>query len=119
MSLALFAIAPFHDCVDENSVDATFFMFVIVIQCDIWSLGITCIELATGDAPLSRDMPPLKALCKIPFLDPPKLPNPEKWSKEFHDFIAGTTLNCSSSKLRLLLWFVLAAFHASNCLLWL
>jgi len=57
-------------------------------KADIWSLGITAIELATGEAPLSRQFHPMVALRKIPFLDPPKLPETVKASKEFHEFVA-------------------------------
>ncbi|VVC25717.1 Protein kinase, ATP binding site,Protein kinase domain,Serine/threonine-protein kinase, active site,Myosin [Cinara cedri] len=42
-------------------------------RCDVWSLGITAIELATGDPPLSG-LHPMRALFQIPRDPPPVLP---------------------------------------------
>ncbi len=53
---------------------------------DIWSLGITLIELAEREPPLS-EVHPMRALMQIPIRDPPKLSNVAKWSKNFHDFV--------------------------------
>ncbi|KAL3856081.1 hypothetical protein ACJMK2_015277 [Sinanodonta woodiana] len=57
------------------------------IRCDVWSLGITAIEMAEGEPPLA-DKHPMRALFRIPRNPPPKLKNPEKWSATFKDFIA-------------------------------
>jgi len=56
---------------------------------DIWSLGITCIELAEIMPPYAN-MQTMRALFLIasPETPPPKLTHPEKWSTEFQDFIA-------------------------------
>ena len=45
---------------------------------DIWSLGITCLELAEMNPPL-HEMLPLKALFEIPNRPPPQLRRPNKW----------------------------------------
>ncbi|XP_049583417.1 myosin-IIIb isoform X4 [Syngnathus scovelli] len=55
-------------------------------RCDVWSLGITAIELADGDPPLA-DMHPVKALFKIPRNPSPTLQNPEQWCRSFCHFI--------------------------------
>uniref|UniRef100_A0AAQ6A925 Myosin IIIB n=1 Tax=Amphiprion ocellaris TaxID=80972 RepID=A0AAQ6A925_AMPOC len=56
-------------------------------RCDVWSLGITAIELADGDPPLA-EMHPVKALFKIPRNPSPTLRNPEQWCRSFSYFIS-------------------------------
>lgn len=58
-------------------------------EVDIWSLGITAVELAERKPPYF-DMVPMRALFIIATGDnpPPTLKEKEKWSPEFHDFIA-------------------------------
>uniref|UniRef100_A0A4W5LD88 non-specific serine/threonine protein kinase n=1 Tax=Hucho hucho TaxID=62062 RepID=A0A4W5LD88_9TELE len=65
----------------EQQLDSTY-----DARCDVWSLGITAIELGDGDPPLS-DLHPMRALFKIPRNPPPTLYQPELWSDHFNDFI--------------------------------
>ncbi|CAI4232627.1 unnamed protein product [Auanema sp. JU1783] len=54
---------------------------------DLWSLGITCLEMAEGHPPLC-DMHPMRALFLIPRNPPPRLKRSgKKWSKKFESFI--------------------------------
>ncbi|XP_077923925.1 misshapen-like kinase 1 isoform X2 [Halichoerus grypus] len=72
-------MAPEVIACDENP-DATY-----DYRSDIWSLGITAIEMAEGAPPLC-DMHPMRALFLIPRNPPPRLKS-KKWSKKFTDFI--------------------------------
>mmetsp|Transcript_16105 Transcript_16105/g.27215 ORF Transcript_16105/g.27215 Transcript_16105/m.27215 type:complete len:118 (+) Transcript_16105:576-929(+) len=55
-------------------------------KADIWSLGITAIELAQGDAPNS-DLPAMRVLLAILNSAPPQLSKHENWSPEFRNFV--------------------------------
>eukprot|EP00054_Salpingoeca_dolichothecata_P007904 m.45237 g.45237 ORF g.45237 m.45237 type:complete len:305 (-) comp17376_c0_seq1:87-1001(-) len=58
-------------------------------SCDIWSLGITTIELAEIKAPFS-DLHPVKVLFKITSSAPPTLSKPADWSSDFPAFLTRT-----------------------------
>jgi len=63
---------------------------------DIWSLGITLIELAQMEPPNS-EMSPMRVLLKIQKSEPPKLEQPSRWSKEFNDFLKKSLVKVCSS----------------------
>jgi serine/threonine protein kinase len=52
---------------------------------DLWSLGITALEMAESQPPLC-DMHPMRALFLIPRNPPPRLKS-KKWAKKFQNFI--------------------------------
>jgi len=56
-------------------------------KADIWSLGITAIEMAELKPPLSG-IHPMRAIFMIPNKPSPTLSEESKWSKEFLDFLA-------------------------------
>ncbi|XP_068626499.1 myosin-IIIb-like isoform X4 [Battus philenor] len=56
-------------------------------RCDVWSVGITAIELAEGEPPLSG-LHPMRALFQIPRNPPPSLTHPELFSSQLSGFIS-------------------------------
>ncbi|XP_056444909.1 mitogen-activated protein kinase kinase kinase kinase 4 isoform X4 [Gadus chalcogrammus] len=72
-------MAPEVIACDENP-DATY-----DYRSDLWSTGITALEMAEGAPPLC-DMHPMRALFLIPRNPPPRLKS-KKWSKKFISFI--------------------------------
>lgn len=55
-------------------------------KADVWSLGITAIELALGAAPYSN-LYPLEVIVKIVNSPPPQLPDEPRFSAAFKDFV--------------------------------
>ncbi|XP_038148297.1 TRAF2 and NCK interacting kinase a isoform X14 [Cyprinodon tularosa] len=75
-------MAPEVIACDENP-EATY-----DCKSDLWSLGITAIEMAEGAPPLC-DMHPMRALFLIPRNPAPRLKS-KKWSRKFQSFIEST-----------------------------
>ncbi|XP_057653061.1 mitogen-activated protein kinase kinase kinase kinase 4 isoform X2 [Diorhabda carinulata] len=72
-------MAPEVIACDENP-DATYDN-----RSDLWSLGITALEMAESQPPLC-ELHPMRALFLIPRNPPPRLKS-KKWNKKFHSFI--------------------------------
>ncbi|XP_041922564.1 mitogen-activated protein kinase kinase kinase kinase 4 isoform X2 [Alosa sapidissima] len=83
-------MAPEVIACDENP-DATY-----DYRSDLWSCGITAIEMAEGAPPLC-DMHPMRALFLIPRNPPPRLKS-KKWSKKFFNFIESSLVKNYSQR---------------------
>jgi len=57
------------------------------VRADMWSLGITALEMAEGKPPHAH-VHPMRAIFMIPISPAPKLQQPERWSEGFSNFLA-------------------------------
>lgn len=60
---------------------------------DIWSLGITALEMAEGRPPYG-DIHPMRAIFMIPTKPPPSFRDLNQWSAEFIDFVQRWVFAC-------------------------
>eukprot|EP01120_Amphizonella_sp_Union-15-10_P016662 TRINITY_DN8909_c0_g1_i1.p1 TRINITY_DN8909_c0_g1~~TRINITY_DN8909_c0_g1_i1.p1 ORF type:complete len:488 (+),score=82.28 TRINITY_DN8909_c0_g1_i1:119-1582(+) len=66
------------------------------VEVDIWSLGITCVEMAEGEPPY-LDVNPMKALVLISTQGIPPLKS-DDWSQDFKDFLNSCLLKDSRKR---------------------
>jgi serine/threonine kinase 3 len=63
--------------IDEDGYD---------MRADLWSLGITAIEMAEGSPPHS-EVHPMRAMFMIPTSPAPRLKEPDQWTADFRGFL--------------------------------
>ncbi|XP_075699330.1 STE20-like serine/threonine-protein kinase [Rhinoderma darwinii] len=55
-------------------------------KADVWSLGVTLIEMAQIEPP-HHELNPMRVLLKIAKSEPPTLAQPSRWSRDFSNFL--------------------------------
>ncbi|CAF0807265.1 unnamed protein product [Didymodactylos carnosus] len=64
---------------------------------DIWSLGITAIEMAEGKPPYA-DIHPMRAIFMIPSRSPPTFRDITRWSTSLNDFVSKCLVKCPDNR---------------------
>ena len=55
-------------------------------KCDLWSVGISAIEMAQGEPPYAH-LKPMETFMALHHAEAPQLDPKENWSAEFRDFV--------------------------------
>lgn len=92
------------------------------IRADVWSLGITLVELATGNFPYKDCKTDFEVLTKVLQDEPPSLPADQTFSPDFRNFVTWWWVlkpKAECSDLFFFLWTILAFMiwgpHTSDC----
>lgn len=82
MAMSLADIRNITGSIPQEDFDTIYQADRYTAKCDIWSLGITAIELAERVPPMF-ELPPMRAVYLIPRIEPPTLADKGKWSTDF------------------------------------
>lgn len=74
-------------CLQPERIDPSGDPSTYDIRSDVWSLGISLIELATGKFPYSSWLSPFEQLKQVVKDAPPRLPPDTRFSSDFRNFV--------------------------------